>query len=256
MLKIVIPANMEATVSEHLKRAGRPISFEEGRDFCEVAGTGDQVIRLRSYDIPVEVGDRWDVGLCGSDWIKEKHLEHGIRPIRLAEFKYGRTFTHAPTLDLVVRKDDSITAVVDIEPGKIVITEHPLLTRAFLEDNGVRVAQLGKNHGAPSLPDEFRTWCKSEGFVGVRTVHGRIAALVSLGEVYGVLVNETGKTLEDNQLKIIDTVEEISTVLIANRDTMQQKEAEIYSLKESLERAYLAIRGEIEGSSSVERRRV
>lgn len=249
MLKIVIPANMERTTFEHFRRANRTLIFDEGVDLGRIAETDDLVVQLRSYDIPVEVEDTCDVGLCGSDWVEEKKMEFGVDLVVLSEYLYGRDFVQPPRLELVTRKDNPVSSLDELKPGSIIVTEVPLLTRRFLIQHNLKnVVILGGNEGVPKLPDGFRKWCEREGAVGLRTVHGREGGLINIGSDYGVMVNETGTKLERNQLKVIETIQEIKTQLIADRDAFRIKEEEISSLHQDLDRAYLTIYGESEAS--------
>lgn len=225
-------------------------------------GTGEKVIRLRSSDIPIEVEDSCDVGLCGSDWIEERKLELGIDLEVLSEYAYGRQFgSPPPSLDIVVKTSDPLFNIRDIKPGSMFITEHPFLFKQFLEGalqgRGSRVVQLGKDGPTPTIPGEFRKWCQKEGAVGIRTVHGRIAALVNLDAGYDVMVNETGLTLARNELRILETVHPIRTLLIADRDALRDntRGPEINALHRDLDRAYLRINGESEASFSRGRER-
>lgn len=261
MLKIVIPANME-TALDHLVNAGRHVDFDEGVDWAVVGGTGEKVIRLRSSDIPLEVEDSCDVGLCGSDWVEERKLELGTNLEVLSEYAYGRRFDTQPSLDIVVKTSDPLSNIRDVKPGSMFLTEHPFVTRQFLEgalqERGLRVVQLRKDGLIPTIPGEFRKWCQREGAVGIRTVHGRIAALVNLDAGCGVMVNETGLTLARNELRILETVHPIRTLLIADRDALRDntRGPEIEALHRDLDRAYLRINGESEASFSLGRERI
>lgn len=260
MLKIVIPKNMSDTTLEHLERAGRKTEFGPGLDIGTSGQEGDQVIRLRSMDIPIEVDDTCDVGLCGSDWLEERKLELGIDLEVLSEYVYGRKFPpRLPTLDLVAREEDDVSNIEDLRLGSIVITEYPYLTENFLRERGFnRLAQLGKQEGAPTKPSEFRKWCSDEGYIGVRTEHGSISALVNVGSGYGVMVNETGLTLATNVLKVVDTVREIKTFLVVDKNALLEKKKgrEIESFQRDLDRAYLSIYNESEAAMQMFKERL
>ncbi|MDC0748695.1 ATP phosphoribosyltransferase [Polyangium mundeleinium] len=63
-----------------------------------------------------------------------------------------------------------------------------------------------------------------------------LAPLVGLSDLI-VDVVETGKTLEENDLEVIETVAEVSTMLIANRAAYKLRAAEIRPLCEALGKA-------------------
>ena len=131
----------------------------------------------------------------------------------------------------------------------IILTEHPSITRKFLEENNYEAVELGKNHGTPLLPHEFREWCEREGKIGIRIVHGRIPALVNIGAGLGTLVSESGQTLEEWDLKVVSGIREIKTLLIADRGALARgdKREEIRQLQRELDAAYWQINGEFEG---------
>ena len=247
MIKILVPAKMGTTL-EHLKRSGRHVSFPNGTDFGTIESTGDTVVRLRSYDIPVETIARCDVGLCGSDCVQEQSLEHELQFQTIATFKYGREFNTLPSLDLIA-PNDGPKSIEDIKPGNVILTEHPNITRDFLESCGLPSARYGKNHGNPSDPKKFEEWCIENGLVGIRIVHGKIGALVSIEKGLGVMVNETGTTLRENCLHVVSRIYPIETVLIVNPESLRTKEPEIESLRKDLESAYIAICKERESTS-------
>lgn len=252
MIKIVIPKNMSKSVIEHLEEAGRTVSFDEGKNLGTVLETQDRVVRTRSFDIPFWVAEYYDVGLCGSDCVKETELARGIKLDVLSHYSYGREHYTTPTLDMVAHKDDKIQDASEIQPGSVVITEYPHLTIEFLKNKGISTAEIGKEKGVPSYPAEFHEWCKGNGVVGIEVLHGGIAEAVHEGDGYGVMVSETGKTLTENNLKVLDNIHKIETLLIADphalRDSTLGLEREIRSLHQDLDRAYLTIYGESEAS--------
>lgn len=257
MLKILVPKNMP-TVIKHLKEAGRTVSFVNGSHLGIIAQTNDEIDFMRSGDIPFYVSYSHDVGLCGSDWYKEK-LSIRKRLVVLGGhlrgdpigYPYGREFhSSSPSLDLVARDDDGISTAREIMPGAMVITEHPRLTREYLGINGLRVAQFEQ---VPEAPDddanEFRRWCKEKGLVAMSVVHGGIDVAVARGAGYGIMINETGDTLRNSNLKVVDSlIPEIKTLLISDPDAFRDpiKGPEIESLHRDLDRAIVSIYGETE----------
>ncbi len=136
--------------------------------------------------------------------------------VLLAEFAYGRQLIQSPRLELIAPCESEIQTPRQIEPGSLVLTEYPELTAKFLRELGHEVVHLEQTREAPSLPSDFRLWCKQQGVVGLRTVHGGVAVLVREGFGFGVMVNETGKTLENYRLRPIGTIMEITTQFLAD----------------------------------------
>lgn len=258
MISIAIPANMETTL-EHLRLAGMLVTFADRRDDGIVETTGDQVIRLRSYDIPLVVGFSANIGLCGSDMVAERSMQFIKRHEILSEYIYGRQFnSNQPTLDLVAPQNERLKSVRDIEPGSIIATEYPNLTRNLLEDNNIRTDLFLDSQATPDDLKDFITNCKREEIVGMVIVHGRVPAVMhhlnGYG-VYGVLVNESGKTLKDNGLKILERIHRIRTQLIVDPEALEGEiSGEIEGLKKQLDEAYiLRINRESEGPRQKER---
>lgn len=258
MISIAIPANMETTL-EHLRLAGRPVTFADGRDDGIVETTGDQVIRLRSYDVPLVVGISAHVGLCGSDMVEERSMQFVKRPVILSEYVYGRQFkSNQPTLDLVAPKNERATRINDLEPGSIVVTEYPNLTKNLLEENSIRTEQFLDTNTTPDDLRDFIDHCTREAIVGTVVAHGRVPAIMrhlNGFRVYGVLVNESGKTLRVNELKVLERIHRIRILLIADPEALNEGiSGEIEGLKKILDEAYiLHINGESESPRSKER---
>jgi len=240
---------MQETTTRHFLDAHRTVRFQKGLNRGTINETGDLVVRLRSFDIPVEVDDSCDIGLCGSDWVKEKELQLGIKLAILGEYNYGRSSGgNSPSLDLVVPNDNSLSSIQEVETGSMILTEYPNLTREHFTINGFETAELGQTVDAPTSPDDFRDWCRQNGKIGIRVVHGAIPELVYVGAGHGVMVNESGKTLRKNDLKVVDTIHEIKTLLIADVDALNDdhKREEIESLRRDLGEVNWAISGESE----------
>lgn len=241
MIRLAIPANMDTTI-EHLAKASRQVNFTSG-DITTIEDTSDIVVRMRSFDIPTVVCDGCDVGLCGSDCVEERRLELGLSVAVLANFYYGRKkFGKSPTLDFVAAGDNSIKHPEELKPGSLIFTEHPQITKNYLESYGVHVASLGRNYNSPSQPYGFKKWCEKEGFVGITIVHGRIPSFIG-PEKYGVMVNEEGEKMRESNATIVETIMPIQVQLIANHKSLRQaeKEAEIRILTRDLEKAFITI---------------
>lgn len=255
MIKIAVPEGMSLTTIVHLSRAGyRPV-FEDDRRDGRILGSRDTIIKVRSYDIPVEVADGCHAGLVGSDWVEERELELGSQLVDTkVSFKYGREFnpSNPPTLDFITRDDSPIQSLEDIKPGQIILTEYPNITKNELEKYGHEVVTYGESRFIPQEPKLFRDWLKGEEYVGIRVVHGSIAALVNNHSgVLGVMVNETGGTLRRYNMRIVSKLRDIDTLLIVNPFAMarQSKEREIKAFQQKMEEAYSGIMLELEANT-------
>jgi ATP phosphoribosyltransferase len=146
-----------------------------------------------------------DAGLTGQDWIAEHEAGRGTGAPGLSED--GRTGVLVPLADLIYAKqsfgkvrwvlaapeDSAIRSAKDLQ-GKTVATELVRATRAYFDRHGVAVNV------------EF-SWGATE--VKPPTLADAI-----------VEVTETGSSLRANRLRIIDTVMESNTQLIANQTAL------------------------------------
>lgn len=262
MIKIAVPLNMDITTHAHLRRAGYPPVFNDGKRTGIISGRRDTIIRLRSYDIPIEVADSSHVGLVGNDWYQEKKLELGLKLETVDEFGYGREFNSTPTLDFICGENADIHSLRDIRPGQIVITEYPHLTTEWLEQIGEkRVATYGEKGSILSTdPFKFRHELRQLGAVGLRVVHGSIAGMVEQHSgTIGVMVNETGTTLRQYGLRKIEdgNICNIKTVLVRNPARLSaRKEEEVSRFCREMRLAYPGLiegneKRDVEGEGSV-----
>ena len=144
-----------------------------------------------------------DCGITGNDWV----LENGSKVERVAELVYAKRTRHPVRWVLAVPAAAPVRALRDLE-GKRIATELVEVTKAYLAKHGVRAHV------------EF-SWGATEGKVRA----GLVDAIVEL--------TETGQTLAANGLKILETVCESTTQLIANRAALADpwKRRKIETLK-------------------------
>lgn len=267
MLKLVIAKNMR-TIPDHFAEAGMPIVFPvgtSGEELDEGAalqadGTLTEVIRIRTGDIPSEVIDTRDIGLCGRDWVEEAKISDGLRIdwkpnlntradlVVLDTFVYGRKSGKRPQLQFLVKEDNPADSISNLEPD-VVLGEQRLLIKKLLEDNGWedRILIKGEN-GAPKNSKEFRAFCKEHGFMGIRIVHGGIGPLVKTEAGYGAMVSENGYTRDDYRLRVMAWIADADTLLIADPEALRdsQKGPEIMRMHTALREAYYRVYRETE----------
>ncbi|MFH1307675.1 MAG: ATP phosphoribosyltransferase [archaeon] len=146
---------------------------------------------IKAKEIPkyVEKGVL-DIGISGEDCILETKSE--VEEIE--ELLYSKQRFKKVKLVLAVSKDSNIKSLKDLQ-GKRIATEFVNITRDYLEKNNVN-AEVEFSWGATEV---------------------KVPALVdAISEL-----TETGASLEANNLKIIDTILESTTKLIANKSSMQ-----------------------------------
>ncbi|MDH4140061.1 MAG: ATP phosphoribosyltransferase [Coriobacteriia bacterium] len=147
---------------------------------------------LRPQEIPGFVQEGYfDIGLSGHDWVRES----GADVVEVADLPYAKTGTGFVRMVLAVPEDSSIESARDIKPGSKITTEFPRVTKEFFEGLGIPV-DVQFSYGATEAK-----------------VPEMMDALVDL--------TETGSTLRRNGLKIVETILESTTRLLANKQAWE-----------------------------------
>jgi ATP phosphoribosyltransferase len=129
-----------------------------------------------------------DIGLTGRDWV----LEQNARVREVCPLLYARGGLRPVRWVVAVPNDSAIRRLQDLQ-GKRVATELVQFTRRYLKEKGVK-AQVEFSWGATEVKAP------------------RLADAI-------VELTETGSSLRANNLRIVETILESTTVLIANRDS-------------------------------------
>lgn len=173
---------------------------------------------LRPQEIPIYVEKGYfDLGITGWDWV----VETGSDVVDVMDLFYNKSsFGHSVKIVLAVAEDYPVERAEDIPPGSRISTEYPRLTQEFFNNLGIPV-EIYRSYGATEakVPD--------------------IADAI-------VDITETGTTFRRQGLKIIATLLESTTRLIANKESYAdpQKKAEIEDIKTLLQGA-IAARGKV-----------
>jgi len=186
-LKIGLPkGSLERMTIDLFKRAGYQIKTEERSYAPSVDDKELECLLVRTQEIPLYVEKGLlDMGLAGYDWI----LERGVKVKKIKELIYSKQGLGKVRWVLAVPVDSQIKRVEDLEK-KRVATELVQVTRNYFRRKGIKVEV------------EF-SWGTTE----VKPPH-LVDAIVEL--------TETGASLRANKLRIVDTVLESTTWLIAN----------------------------------------
>lgn len=152
-----------------------------------------------------------DAGLTGADWVKE--AESDVRVV--VSLIYAKQQLTKVKWVLAVPETSAIHTVNDLQ-GKKIATELVNVTRRYLAERGI-VADIEFSHGA--------TEAKAPDLVD---------AIVEL--------TETGNSLRANKLRIVETIMESSTLLIANHNAWEDewKRTKIENLAMLFEGAIIA----------------
>jgi ATP phosphoribosyltransferase len=186
-LKLGIPkGSLENATIELFRRAWFTISTSSRSYFPGIDDPEIECMLIRAQEMARYVEDGiLDAGLTGRDWIEENEAN----VVAVADLIYAKQSFGKVRWVLAVPEASSFHSVEDLE-GKIIATELVQTTKRYLKAHGV-TAKVEFSWGAtevkpPVLADAI------------------------------VEVTETGSSLRANKLKIIDTVLESNTQLIAN----------------------------------------
>lgn len=155
----------------------------------------EKVKILRPQEIPKYVEEGYfDLGIAGHDWV----VETGADVVEVAELPFAKTGAGAVKLVVAVHESSSVERAEDIPPGSRVSTEMPNVTKAYFEDLGIPV-KIFYSYGATEA---------------------------KIPELMDVVVDltETGRTLVQNRLKIVGTILESTTRLLANKESWANPE--------------------------------
>ena len=192
MLRLVLPkGSLEKATLDLFAEADLPVRRASDRDYrptIEDPRIADVRI-LRPQEIPryVEEG-LFDVGICGRDWIEET----GAEVESLAVLRYSKASERPVRVVMAVHQDAPWQRPEELPHGARISTELPELTRRYFEKLGIPV-RIFLSYGATEAK-----------------VPEIVDAIVDL--------TETGSSLRAAGLRVIGTILDSYTELVANRD--------------------------------------
>ncbi|MCC8180370.1 MAG: ATP phosphoribosyltransferase [Planctomycetes bacterium] len=133
-----------------------------------------------------------DMAITGLDWTLENESDVEV----LARLVYAKATRNPVRWVLAVPEDSNIQSAKDLE-GKTISTEVVNLVKKYLAKNNVN-ARVEFSHGATEVKVPYLA-----------------DAIVD--------ITETGSSLRANRLRIVDTVEESVTVVVANREAIKDE---------------------------------
>jgi len=213
-LKLGIPkGSLENATIDLFRRAGFQITVNSRSYFPAIDDPNIECMLIRAQEMARYVEDGvLDAGLTGLDWIAETGAT--IEPI--ADLVYAKQSFGRVRWVLAVPENSDVISVKDLE-GKVIATELVETTKRYLERNGV-TAKVEFSWGAtevkpPVLADAI------------------------------VEVTETGSSLRANNLRIVETVLESNTQLIANIESWKDatKKQQLLDIKMLLDGAIAAM---------------
>ena len=191
-LKLGLPkGSLEVATIDLFRRAGFSITTSSRSYFPGIDDPDIECMLIRAQEMARYVEDGiLDAGLTGRDWIEENEAD----VIAVADLIYAKQSFGKVRWVLAVPESSEVQSVKDLQ-GKVIATELVAATRRYLERNGV-TAKVEFSWGAtevkpPVLADAI------------------------------VEVTETGSSLRANKLRIVETIMESNTQLIANLGSWQ-----------------------------------
>src|SRR6266571_4604965 len=194
ILKLGIPAgSLQDATARLFARAGYQITFASRSYYPSIDDPEIRCTLIRAQEMPRYVQDgSLDCGLTGYDWV----LENDAKVVELAELVFSKVSKRPVRWVLAVPNDSPVQEAQDLR-GKRIATEVVNLTRRWLARHGVE-AQVEFSWGATEVKPP------------------RLADAI-------VEVTETGSSLRANRLRIIDTLMESNTQLIANKTALKDE---------------------------------
>jgi ATP phosphoribosyltransferase len=190
MLKLGIPkGSLENATIDLFRRAGFQITTSSRSYFPAIDDPEIECMLIRAQEMARYVEDGvLDAGLTGRDWVEENEAKvETVADLIYAKQSFGKV-----RWVLAVPDGSPFKSVKDLQ-GKVIATELVSATKRYLAANGV-TAKVEFSWGATEVkPPELAD------------------AIVE--------VTETGSSLRANKLRIIETVLESNTQLIANIDS-------------------------------------
>jgi ATP phosphoribosyltransferase len=217
MIKLGLPAgSLQESTIKMFKKAGFNISLGSRSYVPHINDPEIKVRFIRAQEIPmyVEVG-KLDAGLTGKDWV----LESDVDVVEVVKLLYAKSGLTQVKWVVAVPNDSKINSIKDLN-GKRIATELVSVTKKFLKKNNIK-ANVEFSWGATEAkPPDL------------------VDAIVEL--------TETGSSLRANNLRIIASVMESYTVLIANKESFKDKEK-----KNKIENIALLLKGALEAETKV-----
>ncbi len=217
-VRLGIPkGSLQESTVRIFEKAGFKIRMSSSRTYFP--GIDDEeieVILLRAQEMSKYVEDGIiDCGITGNDWIKE----NGSDVEYIAELVYAKQSMKPVRWVLAVPNSCKINSVKGLR-GKRIATELVNVTKKYLKEKGVK-AEVEFSWGATEVKPK----------IGIDAI---------------VEITETGSSLRENDLRIIETVCESTTQFIANKKAYRDAWK-----KDKIDRLSLLLKGAIMAEGKV-----
>lgn len=215
-LKLGIPkGSLQQATLELFAKAGFKISGSSRSYFPRIDDPEIQLIMLRAQEMSRYVEDgALDAGFTGYDWIKENESD----VYEVCELLYSKATTNPARWVLAVPSESAVQEPKDLKGG-IIATELINATKRYFAEKNIDVKV------------EF-SW-------GATEVKARLVDAI-------VELTETGSSLRENNLRIVDTIMSSTTRFIANKQAWEDK-----FKREKIENIAILLNGAIDAGTRV-----
>ncbi|HEY8985792.1 MAG TPA: ATP phosphoribosyltransferase [Streptomyces sp.] len=190
MVSLALPTgSLEEPTLELFAAADLPVDRRAPRAYRAVIDhpAVDRVVFYKPREIPLIVANgTCDAGITGADWV----VETGAKVEVVHTLDYSRSSRSGWRVVLAVPEGHPARTVADLADGVRVATEYPAIAREYFRRSGVR-AEVLHSHG---------------------TTEAKIPDLADAV----VEVVETGSSLRENGLRVLDTVRRCGVNLVAS----------------------------------------
>ena len=188
-LRLGLPkGSLQKATLDLLARAGYRVSVDSRSYYPTIDDAEIEPVLMRAQEIPRYVGaGALDAGLSGLDWIVETDAD----VVEVCDLVYSKASRVPARWVLAVAQDSGMKSPKELG-GKRIATEVVKVTEKYLAEKGIE-AEVEFSWGATEVK-----------------VPDLVDAIVEL--------TETGASLAANNLRILDTVLETNTKLVASRE--------------------------------------
>jgi len=216
-IKLGLPkGSLQNATFNLFRRAGYTLAVDSRSYFPEIDDPEISPMLIRAQEMPRYVHDAvLDVGLTGKDWV----LEQGVRVVEVTPLLYAKAGFRPVRWVLAVPEHSRIRSLEDLQ-GKRVATELVDFTKRYLKKRNIKATV------------EF-SWGATE--VKPPTLADAIVELT-----------ETGNSLRANKLRVVETMLESTTVLIASQEAWKNDKK-----KEKIQNLAMLLQAAIEAEHKV-----
>lgn len=212
-LKLGLPkGSLQESTVRLFKKAGYSINQGSRSYFPAIDDPELECILIRAQEMAGYVADGvMDAGITGRDWMMEQDADVEV----VAELRYAKAGLRPVRWVVAVPNDSPIQKIADLQ-GKRIATELVGYTNRYLKGHGIK-AKVEFSWGATEVKPPLLA-----------------DAIVEL--------TETGSSLKANNLRIVETILESTTQLVANKKSWQDpwKREKIENIALLLQGAILA----------------